>query len=189
MEKTIGNEIGRILADAGYRGTTHPTTTKFRIFTAGQKRRVTPAIKCQMRRRSAIEPVIGHIKAEHRMERNYLAGEQGDAVNAILAAAGQNFSLLINWFRQLLWLLIATLNCMAKLSQPDPPSLFTDDLVGACALPRSVRQIDRSGSQIGIAFAKQYAMQTDRLRVIKTGSSRLRSPHIFRGTRRSRLPL
>lgn len=114
MEKTIGNEIGRILADAGYRGHNAPDSHKFRVFTAGQKRRVTPAIKRQMRRRSAIEPVIGHIKAEHRMDRNYLAGQQGDAVNAILAAAGYNFSLLLNWFRQLLWLLIAALQSRPK---------------------------------------------------------------------------
>jgi IS5 family transposase len=114
MEKTIGNEIGRILADAGYRGHNAPESHKFRVFTAGQKRRVTPAIKRQMRRRSAIEPVIGHIKAEHRMSRNYLAGEQGDAVNAILAAAGYNFSLLLNWFRQLLSLLIAALQTRPK---------------------------------------------------------------------------
>ena len=109
MERTIGNEIGRILADAGYRGHNAPDSHRFRVFTAGQKRRVTPAIKRQMRRRSAVEPVIGHIKAEHRMGRNYLAGEDGDAVNAILAAAGYNFSLLLKWFRQLLWLLTALL--------------------------------------------------------------------------------
>ncbi|ESZ57342.1 hypothetical protein X727_32470 [Mesorhizobium sp. L103C119B0] len=113
MEKTIGSEIGHILADAGYRGHNAPDSNKFRVFTAGQKRRVTPAIKRQMRRRSAIEPV-GHIKAEHRMVRKYLAGEQGDAVNAILAAAGYNFSLPQNWFRQLLWLLIAALSCPTK---------------------------------------------------------------------------
>ncbi|CDX43752.1 hypothetical protein MPLA_680011 [Mesorhizobium sp. ORS 3359] len=53
--------------------------------------------------------MIGHIKAEHRMDRNYLAGEQGDAVNAILAAAGYNSSLLPNWFGQHLWLLLAAL--------------------------------------------------------------------------------
>jgi len=109
MEETIGNEIERILADAGYRGHNAPQSHKFRVFTAGQKRRVTPAIKRQMRRRSAIEPVIGHIKAEHRMNRNYLAHRQGDAVNAILAAAGYNFSLLLNWFRQLLSCLFACL--------------------------------------------------------------------------------
>ncbi|TIN52759.1 MAG: IS5/IS1182 family transposase, partial [Mesorhizobium sp.] len=95
MEKTIGNEIGRILADAGYRGHNAPQSHKFRVFTAGQKRRVTPAIKRQMRRRSAVEPVIGHIKSEHRMGRNYLAGQQGDTLNAILAADGYSFSLLL----------------------------------------------------------------------------------------------
>jgi IS5 family transposase len=46
-----------------------------------------------MRRRSAVEPVIGHIKNEHRMGRNYLAYSQGDAINAILTAAGYNFPL------------------------------------------------------------------------------------------------
>jgi IS5 family transposase len=114
MEKTIGNEIGRIMPYPGYPGHNAPQSHKFRVFTAGQKRRVTPAIKRQMRRRSAIEPVIGHIKAEHRMGRNYLAGEQGDAVNAILAAAGYNFSLLLNWFRRLLWLLIAVIHSRPK---------------------------------------------------------------------------
>jgi IS5 family transposase len=109
MERTIGNQIDRILADAGYRGHNAPDSHRFRVFTAGQKRRVTPAIKRQMRRRSAVEPVIGHIKAEHRMGRNYLAGEQGDAINVILAAAGYNFSLLLKWFRQILWLLVAAL--------------------------------------------------------------------------------
>ena len=79
MEDTIGAAIGRILADAGYRGHNAPPSHKFRVFTAGQKRRMTPAIKREMRRRSAIEPVIGHIKSEHRMGRNYLAHSQGDA--------------------------------------------------------------------------------------------------------------
>jgi IS5 family transposase len=102
MEKTIGNGITRILADAGYRGHNAPLSHKFRIFTSGQKRRITPAIKREMRRRSAVEPVIGHIKNGHRMDRNYLAGPQGDAINAVLAAAGYNFRLLLNWLRLLL---------------------------------------------------------------------------------------
>ncbi|TIN46121.1 MAG: IS5/IS1182 family transposase, partial [Mesorhizobium sp.] len=114
MEKTIGNEIGRILADAGYRGHNAPQSHKLRVFTAGQKRRVTPAIKRQMRRRSAVEPVIGHIKSEHRMGRNYLAGQQGDTLNAILAAAGYNFSLLLRWLKGFLSLLIALLQIRPK---------------------------------------------------------------------------
>lgn len=114
MEQTIGNEISRILADAGYRGHNAPGSHRFRVFTADQKRRVTPAIKREMRRRSALEPVIGHLKGEHRMARTYLGGTQGDAANAILAAAGYNFSLLIKWLRQLLWFLLATLNFNPK---------------------------------------------------------------------------
>jgi transposase, IS5 family len=109
MERTIGNGIERILADAGYRGHNAPLSHKFRIYTSGQKRRMTPAIKREMRRRAAVEPVIGHIKNGHRMDRNYLAHEQGDAVNAILAAAGYNFRLLLTWLRNFLRLLLAML--------------------------------------------------------------------------------
>lgn len=109
MEKAIGNQIERILADAGYRGHNAPLSHRFRVYTSGQKRRMTPAIKREMKRRAAIEPVIGHIKNEHRMDRNYLAGTQGDAINAILAAAGYNFRLLLTWLKHLLRLLLACL--------------------------------------------------------------------------------
>ena len=46
---------------------------------------MTDAIKRELRRRSAIEPVVGHAKAEHRMGRNFLKGPHGDAANAVLA--------------------------------------------------------------------------------------------------------
>jgi IS5 family transposase len=95
----------RILADAGYRGHNASPDYKFRIYTAGQKRRVTPQIKREMRRRAAIEPVIGHLKAEHRMDCNHLA-HASDTVNAILAAAGYNFSLLLTWLGLLLFRLL-----------------------------------------------------------------------------------
>lgn len=109
MEKTIGTGIERLLADAGYRGHNAPLSHRFKIYTSGQKRRMTPSIKREMKRRAAVEPVIGHIKNEHRMGRNYLAGTRGDAINAILAAAGYNFSLLINWLRMILRLLVIML--------------------------------------------------------------------------------
>ena len=69
----------RILADAGYRGHTAPPDYRFRVCTADQKRRMTPQIKRDMRRSAAIEPVIGHLKGEHRMGRNHLAHASGDA--------------------------------------------------------------------------------------------------------------
>ncbi len=107
MENLVGNTIERVLADAGYRGHNAPPAYRFRVYTAGQKRRVTPAIKREMRRRSAVEPVIGHLKAEHRMGRNYLAHRAGDAANAVLAAAGYNFSLLLKWLKLLLSAILA----------------------------------------------------------------------------------
>jgi transposase, IS5 family len=70
---------------------------------------VTPTIKRDMRRRSAIEPVIGHLKNEHRMDRNYLADRHGDVNNAILAAVGYNFRRLIRWLRILLCLILTAL--------------------------------------------------------------------------------
>ena len=98
LQTLVGNTITRILADAGYRGHNAPPEHKFRVYTAGQKRGVTPQrVKRQMRRRSAVEPVIGHLKSEHRMGRNYLAHSAGDAVNAVLAAVGYNFRLLLAW--------------------------------------------------------------------------------------------
>ena len=105
IEDLTGATLKRILADAGYRGHNAPGVYKLRVFTAGQKRRVTPAIKRQMKRRSAVEPVIGHIKNDHRMDRNRLAPAQGDAINPILAAAGYNFRLILKWIRLLLSLL------------------------------------------------------------------------------------
>ena len=78
------------------------TTTphKFRVWITGQVRRVTRPIRREMKRRAAVEPVIGHLKAEHRMGRNYLKGRDGDRINAVLAAAGYNFSLLLRWLSE-----------------------------------------------------------------------------------------
>jgi transposase, IS5 family len=103
MEALVGNTIKRVFADKGYRGHNAPPEYKFRVFIAGQKRRMTPKIKREMRRRSAVEPVIGHLKSEHRMGRNYLWHRQGDAINAVLAAAGYNFRLLLRWLKLLLF--------------------------------------------------------------------------------------
>jgi len=72
-------------------------------------RRVTKTIRREMKRRAAVEPVIGHLKAEHRLGRNYLKGRDGDRINAVLAAAGYNFSLLLQWLETLLRALITML--------------------------------------------------------------------------------
>lgn len=78
-------------------------------------RRVTAAIRREMKRRAAVEPVIGHLKAEHRMDRNYLKGRDGDRINAVLAAAGYNFDLLRRWLAALLR---ALMRLLAKTAPP-----------------------------------------------------------------------
>src|ERR1700676_518611 len=95
-----GDRSKRIHVDKGYKGHSHPE--KFRVWITGQVRRTTAAIKREMKRRAAIEPVIGHLKAEHRMDRNYLKGRDGDRINAVLAAVGFNFHLLLRWIQSFL---------------------------------------------------------------------------------------
>ena len=100
MERLTGVVANRVHVDKGYRGHNHPD--RFKVWISGQVRRVTKTIRREMKRRAAIEPMIGHIKLEHRMDRNYLKGRDGDRNNAVLAAAGYNFSLLLRWLRLLL---------------------------------------------------------------------------------------
>lgn len=105
IEQQIGASLTRIIADKGYRGHNAPPGRRRSVYTSGQKRGVTAVIRRELRRRAAIEPVIGHLKAQHRMGRNHLAGPTGDAANAILAAVGYNFRRLIAWLMALLCLL------------------------------------------------------------------------------------
>ena len=114
LEKLTGVAARRIHGDKGYRGHNYPD--RFKVWISGQVRRVTKAIRREMRRRAAVEPVIGHLKDDHRMRRNHLKGRDGDRINAVLAAAGYNFSLLRHWFKELLRVLLWIL--CRRLSQP-----------------------------------------------------------------------
>ncbi len=109
VQAIVGNELKRIIADKGYRGHNAPAPHDMRVYVSEQKRGVTKAIKRELRRRAAVEPVIGHMKNDHRMDRNYLIGDHGDATNAVLAAIGYNFRRLAAWLRQLLCALLLVL--------------------------------------------------------------------------------
>jgi hypothetical protein len=74
IEAQLGANLSRIVADRGYRSHNAAPDHKFKVYISGQSRRGTETIKRELRRRPAVEPVIGHAKAEHRMSRNYLAG-------------------------------------------------------------------------------------------------------------------
>ena len=69
-----------------------------------------------MKRSAAVEPSIGHLKSEHRLERNRLKGTAGNSINAILAAAAMNFQKLLGAFwRIFLFCLIDLWNGMLTL--------------------------------------------------------------------------
>src|SRR5215471_14086014 len=70
--------------DKGYRG--HKTANPRRVFISGQKRGVFGVIKRELRRRSAIEPVIGHMKTDGHLGRCHVKGREGDAANVVLSA-------------------------------------------------------------------------------------------------------
>ena len=90
----------RIYVDKGYRG--HAYQPANRVFKSGQKRGVTGAIKKELRRRPVVEPIIGHLKTDHALGRNFLKGIEGDHINALMAGMGYNFRLLLRWLRFLL---------------------------------------------------------------------------------------
>ena len=106
-EALTGREIERAYVDKGYRG--HDAPKPLRVFKSGQKRGIHGQIKRELRRRSAIEPVIGHCKTDGHMGRNFLKGRLGDQINAVMSAVGYNLRLILKWLRKLLRLIIAAI--------------------------------------------------------------------------------
>lgn len=72
------------------------------MFQSGQKRGVHGQIKRELRRRSAIEATIGHMKTDGHLDRNFLKGREGDQANAVLTAVGYNLRLILKWLRYIL---------------------------------------------------------------------------------------
>lgn len=82
--------------DKGFRGVTHHPP-EVEVFVAGT-RKLTGALKRWLKRRSAIEPVIGHSKQDYALGRNFLQGKIGDRINACLAGCGFNLRKLFRFF-------------------------------------------------------------------------------------------
>ncbi len=102
-----GVEIKRVYVDKGYVG--HNAAKPLRVYRSGQKRGVHGQIKKELRRRAAIEPVIGHLKSDGHLGRNFLKGRHGDQANAVLTATGHNLRLVLRWLRMILCKFIAAL--------------------------------------------------------------------------------
>ena len=82
----------RAFVDRGYRGHGVQDTA---VFVSGQRRGMTSALKRDLRRRSAIEPTIGHMKTDGRLARSPLKGTAGDALHAVLCGCGHNIRLIL----------------------------------------------------------------------------------------------
>jgi transposase, IS5 family len=112
-ERITGTEVERAYVDRGYRG---HDADKARVFIARQRRGMTPTIRRELRRRNAVEPVIGHMKDDGHLGRSFLRGPEGDAINALLAAVGHNLRLLRAWLARLLAFLLGLLAAAASVT-------------------------------------------------------------------------
>jgi len=102
--ETTGEVVKAAFVDRGYRGCR--SSDYMQLYIAGQRRGMTKTLRRKLKRRNAIEPIIGHMKAEGHLDRNYLQGSLGDAINALMAGAGQNLRMILKKLRLLLaWLL------------------------------------------------------------------------------------
>lgn len=96
MEQVAGARPKEIFADRGYRGSEHHPADAA-VYLSG-RRGLKGVLKACLRRRSAIEPGIGHLKSDHRLERNPLLGQNGDRMHAMLAGCGFNLRKLLRVF-------------------------------------------------------------------------------------------
>jgi IS5 family transposase len=86
------------VVDKGYRGV---QVDGVRLLRSGQKRGVTRTLKAMIKRRSAIEPAIGHMKMDGRLNRNPPKGTLGDALHAVMCGVGHNLRMIIAKLRSL----------------------------------------------------------------------------------------
>ena len=98
VERITGKTVREVFVDRGYRG--HDYTGDGQVHITGQRGRgkAGPALRKRKKRRSAVEPKIGHLKSDNRMNRNFLKGKEGDKINALLAGIGSNLRKLLAAF-------------------------------------------------------------------------------------------
>jgi IS5 family transposase len=88
VERLTGVKVKEAFVDKGYRGTQHHPEG-VQVYLSGRKN-LNGRLTKMLKRRSAIEPVIGHTKHDHGMDRNHLLGRAGDRINAMLSGCAWN---------------------------------------------------------------------------------------------------
>lgn len=97
-ERLTGREASDVFLDRGYRGVSRINKTM--PHTPKPDKNISPAKRKRFRRRASIEPVIGHLKHDYRMIRNYLKGSSGDSMNLLLSASAMNFKRVMNLWKR-----------------------------------------------------------------------------------------
>ena len=116
VDRVIGRIPEHVYVDMVYRG--HDYEGEAEIHVDKRKRgRIAKSVWRWMKRRAGVEPSIAHLKDHKRMDRNRLKGKVGDAINALLSAAGMNLSKIIKALRALLSLL-ALLHTWLRPTRP-----------------------------------------------------------------------
>ena len=115
VQRLVSWEAQNAYCDKGYKGNPKQLGNTAVHLATRRKTSMKPSEWRWFKRRSAIEPVIGHLKQDHRLDRNYLKGTDGDQMNAILAACGFNLRKLL---RALLWLLFKELERLKEVLMP-----------------------------------------------------------------------
>jgi len=100
VEVLTGHTPKIVLADLGYRGVEPSNGARLLI---SHTRRLPKRLKKLLKRRQVVEPMIGHMKADGLLGRNWLHGELGDAMHAILCGAGHNLRMILRYLRVLGW--------------------------------------------------------------------------------------
>lgn len=98
VEEYTGWSAKEVYVDLGYRGHPNQGDTQVHIVDFRRMKKKTRSVRRWFKRRAAIEPVFGHLKADNRMSKNYLKGTEGDEINALLCACGYNLRKLIAVF-------------------------------------------------------------------------------------------
>ncbi|TSE29268.1 Transposase DDE domain protein [Tepidimonas taiwanensis] len=94
LMQDLGITPHTVFVDLGYRGV-DGDNPNVRLIHRGKLKRISARERAQLKRRQAIEPVIGHLKADCRMDRCHLKGKRGDRLHAVLCAAGYNIRWLL----------------------------------------------------------------------------------------------
>ena len=118
IERGTGWKPKEAYCDRGYRGHGYNGETKIHIVGTGKgRRKLSRAERKWRRRRSAVEPKIGHLKYDNRLDRNYLKGKEGDRINTLLAGSGANLRKLLVAFSLSLFVLMKKCKNLIKSVQ------------------------------------------------------------------------